>query len=218
MAREWELDDEIQEDIGRAVDRWENRRAVKPAPKRSRGAGASKTTYRASAPPNWQSRLQRLTRQVEVAAEQFVAPQASVKGQEIWYRLNASETAGRECLVIDFQQRERKLDGEFGKRKPLKLAGLMCRTTLSVDWLGNLYDCDFNQMLELGLAPGQPRNIRELDDVALAILLSRNRNRVRPQIEICSTVCRATCFCLRAGMSFGPLISQPSWSPKVAVV
>ena len=119
---EWELDDEIQEDIGSAVDRCENRREVKPAPKRSRGAGASKTTYRASAPPNWQSRLQRLTRQVEVAAERFVAPQASVKGREIWYRLNASETAGRECLVIDFQQREHKLDGEFGKRKPLKLS------------------------------------------------------------------------------------------------
>ncbi len=27
--------------------------------------------------------------------------------------------------------------------------GLMCRNTLSVDWLGNLYDCDFNQMLEI---------------------------------------------------------------------
>ncbi|MCK4834575.1 MAG: arsenosugar biosynthesis radical SAM protein ArsS [Gammaproteobacteria bacterium] len=34
------------------------------------------------------------------------------------------------------------------------LAGLMCRTTLSVDWQGYAYDCDFNQMLELpaGLA------------------------------------------------------------------
>lgn len=29
------------------------------------------------------------------------------------------------------------------------LAGLMCRTTLSVDWLGYAYDCDFNQMLDL---------------------------------------------------------------------
>lgn len=34
------------------------------------------------------------------------------------------------------------------------LAGLMCRTTVSVDWQGNLYDCDFNQMLELPLARG----------------------------------------------------------------
>ena len=29
------------------------------------------------------------------------------------------------------------------------LAGVMCRTTLSVDWLGYAYDCDFNQMLGL---------------------------------------------------------------------
>ncbi len=29
------------------------------------------------------------------------------------------------------------------------LSGVMCRTTLSVDWLGYVYDCDFNQMLGL---------------------------------------------------------------------
>ncbi len=29
------------------------------------------------------------------------------------------------------------------------LSGLMCRTTLSVDWQGCVYDCDFNQMLGL---------------------------------------------------------------------
>ncbi|MGJ8686431.1 MAG: DUF3641 domain-containing protein, partial [Spongiibacteraceae bacterium] len=27
------------------------------------------------------------------------------------------------------------------------LAGLMCRNTVSVDWQGYLYDCDFNQQL-----------------------------------------------------------------------
>jgi radical SAM/Cys-rich protein len=31
------------------------------------------------------------------------------------------------------------------------LAGVMCRTLLSVDWRGYLYDCDFNQMLDLPL-------------------------------------------------------------------
>ncbi|HUY92174.1 MAG TPA: arsenosugar biosynthesis radical SAM (seleno)protein ArsS [Pirellulales bacterium] len=56
---------------------------------------------------------------------------------------------------------------------PTTVEGLMCRTTLSVDWLGNLYDCDFNQMLELGLAPDQPRNLRDLDDAALARLVQR---------------------------------------------
>jgi radical SAM/Cys-rich protein len=34
---------------------------------------------------------------------------------------------------------------------PSALCGLMCRDTLSVAPDGSLYDCDFNQMLELGL-------------------------------------------------------------------
>lgn len=32
---------------------------------------------------------------------------------------------------------------------PATVNGLMCRNLISVDWLGNLYDCDFNQMLEM---------------------------------------------------------------------
>jgi radical SAM/Cys-rich protein len=32
---------------------------------------------------------------------------------------------------------------------PATVEGLMCRNLISVDWLGNLYDCDFNQMLEM---------------------------------------------------------------------
>ncbi len=38
---------------------------------------------------------------------------------------------------------------------PAAVAGVMCRSMLSVDWLGNLYDCDFNQML--GLQINSPR-------------------------------------------------------------
>jgi radical SAM/Cys-rich protein len=34
--------------------------------------------------------------------------------------------------------------------------GLMCRTTLSVGWLGEVYDCDFNQMLNMQLSNGKP--------------------------------------------------------------
>ena len=51
---------------------------------------------------------------------------------------------------------------------PAAAEGVMCRTTLSVDWEGRLYDCDFNQMLELGLARGLPQNIRGFDLAALA--------------------------------------------------
>lgn len=34
---------------------------------------------------------------------------------------------------------------------PGTIAGLMCRNTLSISWDGRLFDCDFNQMLELEL-------------------------------------------------------------------
>lgn len=51
---------------------------------------------------------------------------------------------------------------------PQAVAALMCRSTLSVDWRGRLYDCDFNQMLDLPLATGQPRHIREADPRTLA--------------------------------------------------
>src|SRR5207237_842808 len=29
------------------------------------------------------------------------------------------------------------------------IAGLMCRNTLSIGWRGEVYDCDFNQMLDM---------------------------------------------------------------------
>ncbi|MEH6635787.1 MAG: arsenosugar biosynthesis radical SAM (seleno)protein ArsS [Halioglobus sp.] len=34
---------------------------------------------------------------------------------------------------------------------PANMDTLMCRSLLSIDWLGYVYDCDFNQMLELPL-------------------------------------------------------------------
>jgi radical SAM/Cys-rich protein len=40
------------------------------------------------------------------------------------------------------------------------LAGVMCRTLLSVDWQGYVYDCDFNQMLDLPLQAGSKRRLR----------------------------------------------------------
>jgi radical SAM/Cys-rich protein len=51
---------------------------------------------------------------------------------------------------------------------PAAAAGVMCRTTLSVGWDGRLYDCDFNQMLDLGLAGELPRHVRDFDAAALA--------------------------------------------------
>ncbi len=51
---------------------------------------------------------------------------------------------------------------------PQAAAGVMCRTMLSVDWTGRLHDCDFNQMLEVGLESGLPQMIHEFDMELLA--------------------------------------------------
>jgi radical SAM/Cys-rich protein len=40
------------------------------------------------------------------------------------------------------------------------LASVMCMNTISVDWQGNLYDCDFNQQLGLAL-PDAPSGLRK---------------------------------------------------------
>jgi radical SAM/Cys-rich protein len=51
---------------------------------------------------------------------------------------------------------------------PGAINGLMCRSTISVGWDGRLYDCDFNQMLDLPLAAGRTAHIRDFDPAALA--------------------------------------------------
>jgi len=45
---------------------------------------------------------------------------------------------------------------------PATLDQLMCRNTLSVDWQGYVYDCDFNQMLGLPVGGGTKRHITEV--------------------------------------------------------
>jgi radical SAM/Cys-rich protein len=65
----------------------------------------------------------------------------------------------------NFQSYLQRLSSAFN---PQAVAGLMCRDTLSVGWDGTLYDCDFNQQLELPVAPAASRTIfayrRELMD------------------------------------------------------
>ncbi|MBL7960400.1 arsenosugar biosynthesis radical SAM protein ArsS [bacterium] len=50
---------------------------------------------------------------------------------------------------------------------PSAAAGVMCRNTISVGWDGTLYDCDFNQMLDLSFTNGSPRHIRDFNVEAL---------------------------------------------------
>ncbi|MGE0644536.1 MAG: arsenosugar biosynthesis radical SAM (seleno)protein ArsS [Nitrospira sp.] len=50
---------------------------------------------------------------------------------------------------------------------PTAAAGVMCRFTLSIGWDGRLYDCDFNQMLELPIDHRIPSHIRDFHPAQL---------------------------------------------------
>lgn len=66
--------------------------------------------------------------------------------------------------LISKGQFDRYMDLLKNAYEPRNLESVMCRTLLSVDWRGYVYDCDFNQMLGLGLEwKGKPRvHLREL--------------------------------------------------------
>lgn len=53
---------------------------------------------------------------------------------------------------------------------PAAAENVMCKFTLSVGWDGQLYDCDFNQMLELNCNHGAPKQI---DDFSIGELVGR---------------------------------------------
>lgn len=59
---------------------------------------------------------------------------------------------------------------------PSAAAGVMCRYTLSVGWDGQLYDCDFNQMLELPVDHGAPSHIKDfsLEQLRRRQIVTRN--------------------------------------------
>jgi radical SAM/Cys-rich protein len=54
----------------------------------------------------------------------------------------------------------RKLVNAFN---PATVENLMCRNMISVEWTGKLYDCDFNQMLEIPVDSRAPQTIFDFD-------------------------------------------------------
>jgi radical SAM/Cys-rich protein len=57
---------------------------------------------------------------------------------------------------------ERYMETLVGAFNPAAVQGVMCLDMLSVGYDGTLYDCDFNQMLEMPVGHGAPRTLREL--------------------------------------------------------
>lgn len=57
-----------------------------------------------------------------------------------------------------------KLAGAFNEEAA---RNVMCRTTISVGWDGTLYDCDFNQMLDMTLRNGNPAHVHDFNAALL---------------------------------------------------
>lgn len=72
---------------------------------------------------------------------------------------------------------------------PAAVNGLMCRFTLSVGWDGRLFDCDFNQMIDLGTASGSPQTIFE----ATVTSLTGRRIVVGPHCFGCTAGAGSSC-------------------------
>jgi radical SAM/Cys-rich protein len=71
---------------------------------------------------------------------------------------------------LDFLRRSGNYDRYMEKLanayNPAAAAGVMCRDTISIGWDGALYDCDFNQMLDLPVASGM--HVRDFQPEMLA--------------------------------------------------
>lgn len=51
----------------------------------------------------------------------------------------------------------------YNSFNPYTVENVMCLSTLSIGWDGTLYDCDFNQMLDLNISCEAPQNIVDFD-------------------------------------------------------
>ena len=66
----------------------------------------------------WKSQLQKLSEEMHVEA---TTVSAAVREREIFYELDLAQGREKQQLVIQTSQRQRRSNGQWGKRKPLKL-------------------------------------------------------------------------------------------------
>ncbi len=95
---------------------------------------------------------------------------------------------------LDDLLRRGKFDEYLGKLiqsfNPSTIDNLMCRSLLSVDWNGFIYDCDFNQMLDLAINEVDGRaHISQLTDN----LLSDRAIRTANHCYGCTAGCGSSC-------------------------
>ncbi len=69
--------------------------------------------------------------------------------------------------LIESDQLEGYIQSLIATFNPEAAHGVMCRNMISVGWDGRLFDCDFNQMLEMPVDVQAPLHIRDFDLAAL---------------------------------------------------
>ncbi|MGW8286710.1 MAG: arsenosugar biosynthesis radical SAM (seleno)protein ArsS [Desulfobulbales bacterium] len=101
--------------------------------------------------------------QVEKRFRQMLAQKWGISFNDLYTFANVP--LGRFLLWLDntgnLESYILKLAANFN---PVTLDGLMCRSLISVSWDGYLFDCDFNQSLQLYLG-GKKKHISELHDL-----------------------------------------------------
>ena len=63
------------------------------------------------------------------------------------------------AVLLSKGEFDRYLDLLLHAHREENLAGVMCRNLISIDWQGFVYDCDFNQMLDLPLGRGERERV-----------------------------------------------------------
>lgn len=75
--------------------------------------------------------------------------------------------------------------------RPENLAGVMCRSLVSVDWQGYLYDCDFNQQLDMPIGDARQSRLHIRD--ATAATLAHGTIRVADHCYGCTAGQGSSC-------------------------
>ncbi len=69
--------------------------------------------------------------------------------------------------LIESENLEAYMERLVSAFNPIAAYGVMCRSMISIGWDGTVYDCDFNQMLEIPVETEEHRHIRDFDLDAL---------------------------------------------------
>lgn len=94
---------------------------------------------------------------------------------------------------------------------PAAAPGVMCRGMVSVAWDGTLYDCDFNQMLDMAIGHERPARITDFDLDSLKARHIRFAEHCFGCVAAAGSSCAGT---LASGQAFSGEVAVPVAAPR----